>query len=677
MIKQLITVPERSARSALDEVIGRARHDCAAFGSDLAYDDPVWDVTQSCPRPSNKSQTAARIYFTTHEGGTSKSMNGRTALGEPFGALVKAIVRLKQDARPQTADPLIAVVHAARDLGEELQSRNNDPCMLRPEDFDCAARRIIERASGIKRYKLGVALEEIARFIDKHGITPMRLDWKNPIKKTSNARDRTTNLAVTARADKIPDAEVFDALAEIWQIIDNPSDAILMGCVVLLHCAPWRIIEVLRIAHDCEVEDQKEGPDGPVFDRDGIPVLRYGIRYWKEKSGDPDIKWIPTVMVDVAKSAIQRIKQATSGAHELAMWLADNPGHAWLPPEIEATADDSFTVKDVQHILGLGAPSAALLWLNGNNVTLRGHPYSAGQFGSKLSKIVKRKDLEEALLRMMPVVAPGRAEASLHQRLFVNFVNQHHAKRATIPCLLQITSDQQVRDFLGGRRENGKMVVQSGFARLLGRPHLSARTHQFRHWLNTLAQSGGLEQQLIARWSGRDELAQNAEYDHLTPTELAAVMREPLAKGMAIGALADIHTSLDPVDRESFRDVIIATAHVTEIGFCIHDWNTAPCPEFGACSTCASFVFTKGDEQHRRRSEEMRADTAWILDRLEVEMDEGTRGASNHYRTMRDKLDSLDRILAYHNDTSVPDGTLIQPNSSSPVHIQAARKEAA
>ena len=677
MIERLVTIPERTARSALDEIVRRARFDCAAFGSDLVFDDPVWDVTKSCPRPSNKSQTAARIYFTTHEGGTSKSMKGRTALGEPFGAFVKAMVRLKQDARPQTADPLIAIVHAARDLGEELESRNDDPCMLLTEDFDGAARRIVERASGIKRYKLGVALEEIARFIDKHGVTPMRLDWKNPIRKTSNARDRTSELAMTARADKIPDAEVFDALAEIWQIIDNPSDAILMGCVVLLHCAPWRIVEVLRIAHDCEVEEQKEGPDGPVFDRDGIAVMRYGIRYWKEKSGDPDIKWIPTVMVDVAKSAIERIRQATAGAHDLANWLVANPGRAWLPPEIQPTADDAFTVKDVQRILGFSAPSAALLWLNANGVPLSDHRYVSAHFGTKLRKMVARPDLEAALLSMMPSVAPGRAEAPLHQRLFVSFANQHHAKRATISCLLEITSDQQVRDFLSGRRENGRTVVQSGFSRLLNRPHLSARTHQFRHWLNTLAQSGGLEQQLIARWSGRDDLAQNAEYDHLTPTELAAVMREPLAKGMAIGVLADIHTKLDPVERESFRDVIIATAHVTEIGFCIHDWNTAPCPEFGACSTCASFVFTKGDEKHRHRSEEMRTDTAWILERLEVEMDEGTRGASNHYRTMRAKLDSLDRILAYHNDPSIPDGTLIQPNSSSPVHIQAAREEAA
>lgn len=674
MFERIVTIPERNARSALEEVIKHARYNCAAFGSDLAFDEPVWDVTKSCPRPSNKSQTAARIYFTTHEGGTSKSMKGRIALGEPFGAFVKAIVRLKQDARPQTADPLITIVHAARDLGEELQSRNNDPCMLLAEDFDAAAKRIIERASGSKRYRLGAALEEIARVIDKHGVTPMRLDWKNPIKKTSNARDRTSDIAVTARADKIPETEVFVALAEIWQIIDNPSDAILMGCVVLLHCAPWRIIEVLRIAHDCEVEEQREGPDGPVFDRDGLPVMRYGIRYWREKSGDPDIKWIPTVMVDVAKSAIQRIRQATAGAHELANWLADNPGRAWLPADTPSAADHALTTNDVQHVLGFSSPSAALQWLNANGVPLSDQQYVLPQFGAKTRRVVARRDLEAALLRIMPSVAPGPAEAPLHKRLFVSFVNQHHAKRATIPCLLEITSDQQIRDFLGGRREDGKTVIESGFSRLLNRPDLSVRTHQFRHWLNTLAQSGGLEQQLIARWSGRDELAQNAEYDHLTPTELATIVREPLAKGMAIGALADIHAKRDPIERGSFRDVIVATAHVTEIGFCIHDWNTAPCPEFGACSTCASFVFIKGDSKHRGRIEAMRAETAWVLARLEVQMDEGTRGASSHYRTMRVKLDSLDRILEFHNDPSIPDGMLIQPNSSSPIHIQSARE---
>lgn len=668
-LKRLVTVAENKARIALDATIEQARTDCSAFGDDLDFDAYVWDVTPWCPRPDNKSHGRARIYFTTHEGGSSKSLDGRTPLGEPLCALLKAIVRLKQEARPQTVDPLARIVNAARDLAEELVNRCHDPCLLLAEDFDAAERRVKERAAGTTAYRLGQALEEVARFIDMRGITPVRLDWRTTISRKTNSRDRTTIYATRAREEKIPEKEVLDALVEIWRIVESPNDVILMGAVTLLHCAPWRIVEVLRIVRDCEIEEQKQGQHGPVFDQHGAPIMRYGIRYWKEKSGEPDIKWIPTVMVEVAKQAIQRIKDATTGAHELACWLHDHPGRAWLPG---ASTDPTqeFTVKDVQGIFGFSRPPSALSWLNYNHVPLADRVVTLPRGGTRTVKVVRRADLEAALLNLMPKISDNVAEAPLHERMFVIFANQNHAKRGTNPCQLELANDQQVRDFLGGRREKGETVVHSAFQKLLKRPDLSAKTQQFRHWLNTLAQAGGLEQGLIARWSGRDDIQQNAEYDHLTPIELAEAMREPLEKGMAIGVLADIHTALPPVEKQAFRETVIATAHVTEIGFCIHDWNTTPCPEFGACSTCSSFVFTKGDAKHRERTEEMRRETAWIVQRLEAEIGEGTRGASNHYRTMVSKLESLDRILSFHGDPLIADGTLIQPNSSSPVRYE-------
>lgn len=51
MFERIVAIPERNARSALEAFIKRARYDCAAFGSDLVFDEPVWDVTKSCPRP--------------------------------------------------------------------------------------------------------------------------------------------------------------------------------------------------------------------------------------------------------------------------------------------------------------------------------------------------------------------------------------------------------------------------------------------------------------------------------------------------------------------------------------------------------------------------------------------------------------------------------------------------
>ena len=46
---------------------------------------------------------------------------------------------------------------------------------------------------------------------------------------------------------------------------------------------------------------------------------------------------------------------------------------------------------------------------------------------------------------------------------------------------------------------------------------ITLKTHQLRHYLNTLAQRGGLSEAEIAAWSGRADIRQSTVYDHRTP----------------------------------------------------------------------------------------------------------------------------------------------------------------
>ena len=194
-------------------------------------------------------------------------------------------------------------------------------------------------------------------------------------------------------------------------------------------------------------------------------------------------------------------------------------------------------------------------------------------------------------------------------------------------------------------------------------------SHMFRHWLNTLAQAGGLDQALVARWSGRDDIGQNADYDHLSGIELAHRFRSMMGEGRVIGPLANLHTAKQPADRARFRETVLATAHVTEIGMCDLDWITSTCPEFHACQTCEFCLVVKGDTAARMRTAELRDETAWLLDRTIEEVDDGTIGASNHAASQRRTIEALDRILAIHDDPDIPHGTLVQPNATSPNHF--------
>lgn len=112
----------------------------------------------------------------------------------------------------------------------------------------------------------------------------------------------------------------------------------------------------------------------------------------------------------------------------------------------------------------------------------------------RLKTHLRRADVEVALLNEMPRFPTTPREPPLHKRLLVAFLGSFHGTRATNRCVVQLVFDQSIRDFITGRSG-----VKSGFERIINRPDLKARTHQLRHWLNTLAQSGGVEQALIAR----------------------------------------------------------------------------------------------------------------------------------------------------------------------------------
>lgn len=663
MAERLITRPERNARERLEAFVVEARYDCAAFGTDLDWDRPDWDVTIHCPKPVGKAGQRSVLYFVTHENGTAKNADGRIPIKEPFASFIKALVRRKQDSRPQTDGPLNRIINASRDLYSLLEDRDHDPVRLTHADFAAAAIAVQRRASATTAYRLGCALEVIAENIDKHGLSAARLNWRNPLKRQTNALSRISKHAEDARANKLPSSEVLDEITRLSHLVTEPSDIVRMGAIKLFNCAPWRAGEVLAIAEDCEVEEQAIDQHGPIVDEHGQPVIRYGLRYWKEKSTEPDIKWIPTVMVDTAKQAIADIRRHTEPARQLARWLEENPGRAWLP-EPDLGPKQTYTKAEVAEMFGMG-PNAksGRQWLAARGLL---------EVGVRDFR-VRRAGLEEALLREMVEVVPDRRNLKLSEHLFLVFRNFHHSDKATNTCLLSLTRDQHIGDFLSGR-QSSRGCTLSVFERFNSPPQadgtpMAMTSHQFRHWLNTLAQSGGLDQSLVARWSGRDDLQQNGEYDHLTGIEIADRFRGMLEDGKVQGALADVHSRKDPADRKAFRESVLATAHVTDIGLCDLDWISSTCPEFQSCETCEFCLVEKGDASSKERTEQRLADNLWLKDRVAAEAEDGTIGASNHLQALQQSIAGCERILAIHEDAGIPDGTLVQPTTASPQHF--------
>ena len=661
MITRLVTIPESNARQRMSAYVTHARDQLTALGANLPFDEPVWDVSAHCGRPAGKAGTASNIYFTTHDNGSAKSIEGRTPMREPFASFIKAVVRHRQEVRRQTHSPLDRIVNAARDLYDVLADRDHDPVLLSREDFDEAARRAVERSSTVTAYRLGCALQIVAEVLDASHLTLTQLSWRNPIRKTTNAKSRTSDHAAQTRADKLPSAEMLDELARISHLVTEPGDIVLMSGIKLLQCAPWRIGEVVTMPEDCEVTEPVLQDDGsPKLGPDGVPLERYGLRYHKLKSKNADVKWIVEPMVPVARKAIADIRAHTSSARSVARWLEDHTGRAWLPGQ-DLGPEQRYTTTQVATMFGMGDANMGRQWLKQHGIALPGG----------YRQTVKRGGLEEALLKMQRMVKPDRRKLKTSEHLFLAHHN-FYARKATNPCVVTLTSVQHFGDFLGGRKsDHGQTLsIFDEFRRADDvSPAVRMTSHMFRHWLNTMAQRSGVDQVTIARWSGRDDVSQNSEYDHLNGVEMGERVREVIAVGGAHGALAQIHDRKPLADRKSFRNSVIATAHLTDLGLCDLDWTQSECPEYLACEHCEFCLVKKGDQTDRARAVEKRDDNFWLLDRAEAEVDDGTIGASNHVLTLRTTVERLDRIIAIHDDASIPDGTLVQPVSCSGDHF--------
>ena len=103
-------------------------------------------------------------------------------------------------------------------------------------------------------------------------------------------------------------------------------------------------------------------------------------------------------------------------------------------------------------------------------------------------------------------------------------------------------------------------------------------THQFRHWLNDLADKGGMPVEVLTRWMGRSFARDTQDYRHATVDERLAWLKDSIRSGSVTGHMAEVYRQLPVGERERFLDGQIQAMHVTPLGICIHDFAVEPCP---------------------------------------------------------------------------------------------------
>jgi hypothetical protein len=351
-------------------------------------------------------------------------------------------------------------------------------------------------------------------------------------------------------------------------------------------------------------------------------------------------------MAPTARIALGVIKAVTAEARKIAACYERNPTSLYLPPHLEHLRSQRFIdLDDADRLLGADSQSWGLRKGIRPQRTGQRKAFNFDQFESAVL---------EDLPRDFPIIEKGTGLRASEALFLIQF-NEFRTDRGTSLCMVEPVTQQQVGTALGGRAVHG---VPSMFSRLGimnddGSP-IKINTHAFRHWLNTLAQRGGVDPLDIAKWSGRQSVSQNSVYDHVSAEELLEDLRE--VTEASPGLPVQVH---QPATREDFTIIENGAAHVTEFGFCLHDFAMLPCQLHSDCLNCEEHVCVKGDLAKEERLIAFLAEAKRLLQLAEEGRAEGYEGADRWKVHQERTVLRAERIVALLTDPSVPAGAII------------------
>ncbi|SOB57938.1 conserved protein of unknown function [Pseudodesulfovibrio profundus] len=559
------------------------------------WDDSVWDITEYQKRKGHKGR-AWRLKF-LQKAQKRVALDRRVSFASDFSNFCKCLVKIKQQQKNISFDPHQRMLDSLAVLYEILRASNTDcdPTYLNKKHFKLAEDVLLREYKQTTAYRMANSLQEVAKFIDEHRLTPLRIGYHSTIKK-ERVGDLRDQIGQAKGMEKMPSEEVFEALAEISNTPLDDEELIRIRIIDLLVVGGFRIGEVLSLPVNCWISKPQFSKDGnPLINQEtGEQEVSYGIRYWPEKGGEPSIKWIPSHAVSLAKRAIDGLTEHCAKARARAYVLEQTPER--VPLSSDCNSEDIVSAKKIGELVEANRGGDFVRQLGVSPVITskrRKDPVACFRIG----------DVEKALLnRRKPLIIlerPGGKSQKLSESLCVCFYYQFKTSAKTFKLLAEPINEQHISDLLGGRKTKKSAFSRRNMKAADGSP-LRINTHAFRHWLTTLADHGGLNELQIARWMGRKDIRHNEAYKHGTVAQRVAYAKELIKGGGLAGPITEVYEGLDPIDREHFLEAHVSTVHFTPLGLCLHDYSIEPCEYHLKClEGCLEYLRTKGNERER------------------------------------------------------------------------------
>ncbi len=630
---------ELGAKDNLCAFIALCRDQLTIFGSDLDFESNVWDLTAEIQIKGRGH--SVRAIFSSWESVNSPRPE---AMPEPFLSFAKAYFRYQHGLRPRS--DVSKRLSALRALCAALVEHGTANLILADAGvFNRASQLVSVRFATSTAHQVGGQLALLAQFLDEMRLCVVPLQWKSPLPNPPDSLGRVGEEFDAVRNSKLPSAYALDSLARAFRLAVEPSDVVITSIAAILCSTPDRINEVLRLPVECEVRQKREGL-----------TPAYGLRFWPSKGAEPMIKWVIPSMVTVVEDAIARIKKHTDDARAIARWYESNPTSMFLPAHLEHfRGRDEISMPDLMSILFVNSKFNGAVWCDRNDVLTR-------RIGRK--KYARFSDVERVVVGMLPRNFPifdVSTGLKCSEALCIVRRNFFHELRGESQCLIEAVSHGPVSTGLGNRSIHGEKSV---FDRLeLFEPDGSSiqiQTHKFRHYLNTLAQSGGMSELDIAKWSGRADIRQNGAYNHVSDRDMQARIAELKGEDNETFGQLVAQTRISLLPRARFAELNIQAAHTTDFGFCVHDFAMTPCQIHMDCINCNEQVCIKGDELGEANARAKCRETKAFLDQARAADADGFCGATKWVQHQELTYERLAQLLEILDDPNVPVGAIIR-----------------
>ena len=623
----------RGEQTAMRAVLAAAREKFAAdLRTDVAvFGQPSWDVRGLRDRGTVRANPT--LYFTQ-----------RGTLDQPLPTAYGDIVKCWLILDRRSVSNMSRRLDAVRVLWDAIRGRRSGKSeafawqSFSEEDLSQAELLMRASWSDATTYKLIVSLLVFARFLAARGICrPLYYTPQTPRVEDFN---RHTISGQQERRDRLPTDAALQGIADIYrEHAKEPADRLRAAAVAILVVTGFRIGELLTLPLDCEVEEVRGGKS------------RYGIRYYKEKARGAEkmfaVRWLTATGAELARKAIHEIRTLTQEARTRAHDLEKTPHRVPIPGFHWAAR---MTTAEVTLALGTKEVPKPLPRHHNHE----GVYYRAFEVEAFLQS-----------LRVSPAWTVDRRDDTfqmLSETLLIAFRNSFHPGRAVFPLLVQPIFISQIADFLAGGGGTASAFERFGIHEPDG-SFCKMTSHQFRHWLNYIADKGGLPVELQSRWMGREHSRDTDAYRHATVDERLEWVKAGIQGGKLSGPKASMYFELPSAKRDRYLDGEVQAVHFTALGLCLHDFAVTPCPYHLNCVRgCADYLRVKGSESERHHLIQIQESTERALASAKARAGAPDGGVAEPWiRHCEETLEGVRAALAVDDETESAQAGVAQP----------------